>query len=169
MQLISNYYFDIDEIYNYLNENIINFSDKKTYKSVFSIINTIVKNRMLQSDQNNNYMKKIVGLMMMMNLKESSSIFQQSAMFQSNGSRKILTTPGEKVAYLVRIEITDDTRDLKGITKNYWCTKIAYKTIFLIDSIKDPKYVQLHKMILNVIKDLSKIKNVKKDKFTKYK
>ena len=78
----------------------------------------------------------------------------------------MLTTPGEKGRYLIKIEISD-TKDLKGVNKNDWWLKAAYRTQFLVNSEKDSIYTQLHKIVLSKAKDLSKIKNVKKQTFRK--
>lgn len=93
--------------------------------------------------------------------------FEQTVMFQTGGTRKTLTTPGEKGGYLIKIEIID-TKNLVNVAKNDRWTKAAYRAAFLVDSSKDLKYVQLYKMILNVAKNLANIKNVKKTKFKNF-
>lgn len=77
---------------------------------------------------------------------------------------QILTTPGEKGRFLIKLEVTD-TRDMKGISKNGCHTKDAFRSINLL-SQKYPWYIQIHK--ISVAKDLSFLKNVKKDKFSKF-
>lgn len=130
--LLNDYLFDIDEVYNYLSENVQNFSNKiilkSTYASVHSLIRQIkptsadeddvdVDESMSSDESDEDEFNKIFSSLKDSKQEKKANIFQQTLMFQSNGTRKMLTTPGEKGGYLIKIEITD-TRDLKGVPKN---------------------------------------------------
>lgn len=182
--LLDEYLFDIDDIYDYLFENIINFSNKNIPKSSYlSIFNFIKQVKPTSSNEDEvdgsdtmdlcssneseeDEFNKLFSSLKDVTEPKKKNIFQQTLMFQSNGTRKMLTTPGEKGRYLMKIEITD-TRDLRGVPKNDWWQKAAYRTQFLVDSDKNPIYTQLHKIVLNKAKDFTKIKNLKKTKFSK--
>ena len=193
---LNNYLFDIEEIYDNIINTIPNFNEKNIIKSTFVILNNLIKNYLdfnmknvyvgndidIDIDHNDDdddnddndddgdderELEKIFTSVRKSKSERKSSLFEQFVMFQSNGTRKTLKTPGETGRYLLKIEIID-TKDLKGIeVKDRW-TKAAYRTTFLVGSEKDPKYIQLYKMVLNVAKHLSTIQNVKKNKFKNF-
>lgn len=179
---VETYLFDIDEIYEFLSINTLNFFEKNVQKSVYNALVSHIKSYLvkinndvdddneieiddLDSEDENGEFEKLFRSIGTKEKKENT--FQQSVMFQSNETRKTITTPGEKGGYLIKIEITD-TKDLKGVNKSEWWTKAAYKSTFLINSSKDPRLIQLQKIILNVAKELATVKNVKKQKFKKF-
>lgn len=71
----------------------------------------------------------------------------------------------EMTNYLITTEITD-MKDLKGVDESKCWTKAAYRPIFK-NSARDLKFIQLEKIILNFAKELSLIRNVKKQKISK--
>lgn len=91
------------------------------------------------------------------------NIFQQLFMYQSEGISKILTTPGEKGEFFVKFKVTD-TRDMKGVPKTDRWTKAAVEATFLLLQ-KDPRYIQIRKVVLSSAKYLSRANDVKKDNF----
>lgn len=195
LSLIDTYLFDLTDIYDYLRENVNNFDEKNIHKTTFNVINSFVKNFLFpnntdtdivmqnesfenvdddnndddddEEEVDNEFDEIFKSVKVKKGNSNSTSLYEQSVLFNSHGDKKMLTTPGEKGAYLIKIEITD-TKDLKGVEKNDRWQKAAYKAVFLLQSNKDPNYNTLYKMILNKSRELTKIKNVKKRSFTKF-
>ena len=160
LSLLNNYLFDIDEVYEYLNTTIVNFKEKNILKSTFIIINSLIKNNMMCDNDSEKFTIDIdneeededefdkVFTSVKTNENDKNNLrFEQTVMFQTGGTRKTLTTPGEKGGYLIKIEIID-TKNLVNVAKNDRWTKAAYRAAFLVDSSKDLKYVQLYKMCI---------------------
>ena len=188
LMLLNNYLFDIDEIYNYLNTNIVHFKEKNILRTTFSIINSIIKNKMMyrfedeeeeeedpmnidivnnddDDDDGDVDFKRLFKSVKRYTSKneKTDELYDQYISFKKDDSTKTLTTPGEKGRYLIKIDITD-VNDLKGINKKDRWTKAAYRSQFLLQS-KDSTYMQLHKIVLSKSRELAKIKNIKKQTY----
>lgn len=179
LALLDNYHFDIEEAYDYLCSNIDGFKEKRIKKDTFSILHNYVKNflhpvndRMSVSHDDDDEDTDVVNDTdgdeeldnIFSNIKSQSKknkklIFEQVVTLNSNGKKRTLKTPGEKGAFLIKIEITD-TKDLKGVNNSDRWMKAAYRAIFLVDSKKNPDYISTRKVVLNTLKNLSKHKDV---------
>lgn len=186
---LNTYIFDIDMIYNYLNSYIINFKEKNISKTIFTFINNLIRKHFItfnteenddimtldddddndndndNDDDDDDEFDKIFTSVKRSKSKNNKTddLFEQFVSFRSNDSCKTLTTPGERGSYLIKIDISD-TKDLRGVDKKDRWLKAAYRSQFLLKT-KDSIYHQLHKIILTKSRELTKIKNVKKQTF----
>lgn len=86
-------------------------------------------------------------------------ISQQFSLRDEQVLRKY-ATPGETGKLMVKIEITD-CDDLKGVGVTQYWTKVWKKAVFLLDGEDDPAFKTIDNILLDQLKNISEIKDVK--------
>jgi hypothetical protein len=95
---------------------------------------------------------------------ENLNTFQQTFVRRADGEQQILCTPAELVSegFLVKIEVSDIS-EISNIRESERWKKVSKKSIFIIKNKQDRKYVQLKQLLNSVLRDIVKIRGVKRE------
>lgn len=180
--------FNIETIKVYLEQSVLNFhepqfkqsSANKFYSLVEKSLNKQTKSNHISkkrkhndnesdsdesasssdSDSETDFFKRMYGSCGV-NENKKKRTFVQSFSLLKDGVNKIVSTPGERGSYLIKIEVTD-TRDIKDLAVAERWRKVAKKAVFLTSPI-DENYLSIKKILKNVVESISKIDGIKKE------